>query len=141
MSKVKSMWEELLRTGCPELRDDVELEADLALLDFYIMPCIEEFITYRGKLTPSTIVHLRNCKCELASLLRQSNGAIPCYFEDLLRLSREVLRRVKVKEACLIVAREAEREMERFYFSPDDFLDHRERSPSYRSYSLSLFAT
>ncbi len=115
------MWEELQSSGCPELRDDVELEADLALLDFYMIQCIEEFITYRGKLTPSTIVHLRNCKCELASLLRQSNGAIPCYFEDLLRLSREVLRRVKVKEACFLVAREAENEMERLFSSPSDF--------------------
>src|SRR5690348_3948270 len=101
MRKISSRWEELQRAGCPGLRDDVELEAGLALLDFYIMPCIEEFITYWGKLSPSTIVHLRNCKCELASLLRQSNGAVPCYFEDLLRLSRKVLRRVKVKEACL----------------------------------------
>ena len=121
MRKITSKWEELKEAGCLNLRDDVELEAGLALLDFYIMPCIEEFITYRGKLAPSTIVHLRNCKCELASLLKQSNGAVPCYFEDLLMLSREVLRRVKVKEARLIVACEAEREMERLFSSPDDF--------------------
>jgi len=103
MRKIRSMWEELQGAGCPDLRDNVELEAGLALLDFYIMPCIEEFITYRGKLAPNTIVHLRNCKCELATLLKQSSGAVPCYFEDLLRLSREVLRRVKVKEACLML--------------------------------------
>jgi hypothetical protein len=114
MRKIRSRWEELQRAGCPGLRDDVELEVGLALLDFYIMPCIEEFITYRGKLAPGTIVHLRNCKCELASLLKQSNGVVPCYFEDLLRLSREVLRRVKIEEARLIVAREAEREKDRF---------------------------
>src|SRR5260370_31055277 len=79
MRKIRSMWEELQRSGCPDLRDDVGLEAGLALLDFYIMPCIEEFITCRGKLAPSTIVHLRNCKCELASpglFLRKCSPAV-----------------------------------------------------------------
>ncbi len=30
------MWENLKESGCPELRDDVELEFRLALLDYYI---------------------------------------------------------------------------------------------------------
>jgi hypothetical protein len=85
------------------------------------MPCIKEFIAYEGPLTPGTILYLHNCRYELASLLKQSNGAVPCYFEQLLRLSREVLRRVKVKEALLIARREAEREMESFFSAPDDF--------------------
>ena len=99
------MWENLKETGCPDLRDEVELEFRLALLDYYIMPCIEEFIVCGGTLSPTAIVHLYSCKRGLASLLKQSGGVgIPCYFEQLLLLSKEVLRRVKVKEARLIVA-------------------------------------
>lgn len=121
MSKITRMWEGLKESGCPGLRDDVELEFRLALLDFYIMPYIEEFIANEGMLAPSTIAHLHTCKRGLASLLKQSDGAIPCYFEQLLMLAREVLRRVKVKEALLIAQREAEREMEWLFSSPDDF--------------------
>ena len=123
MRKIQSMRQvlkEYADTVVPYLRDDVELEVGLALLDFYIMPCIEDFVTHGGKLAPCMIVHLRNCKCELASLLRQSNGAVPCYFEDLLKLSREVLRRVKVKEALLAAQGDVEHEMESFYDSPDE---------------------
>ncbi len=121
MGKIARMWEGLKEAGCPDLRDDVEFEGRLVLLDFYIMPSIEAFIAYGGTLTLGTILHLHNCRHELTSLLKQSNGAVPCYFEQLLRLSREVLRRVKVKEALLIARREAEREMESFFSSPDDF--------------------
>ncbi len=124
MRKIQSMWQVLKEhadTVVPYLRDDVELEAGLALLDFSIMPCIEEFVTHGGKLAPDTVVHLRNCKCELASMLRQSKGAVPCYFEDLLKLAREVLRRVKIKEALLVAQGEPECEMESFYDWPDDF--------------------
>jgi len=125
-----SKWEEL-QSGCPSLRDDVEPEAELALLDFFIMLCIEEFITQQGKLTPSTIVHLRNCKCELASLLRQSNGAIQCYFEDLLILSREMPRCIKVKEALLIAQCETKCEMESLFSSPDEFFSVNEENYSH----------
>jgi hypothetical protein len=90
MRKIRSMWENLKESGCPELRDDVELEFRLALLDYYIRPCIEEFIVCGGTLEPSTIFHLRNCKRNLASLLKKSNGVILCYFEQLLMLSKKV---------------------------------------------------
>ena len=90
MRKIRSMWENLKESGCPELRDDVELEFRLALLDYYIRPCIEEFIVCGGTLAPSTIFHLRNCKRNLASLLKKSNGVILCYFEQLLMLSKKV---------------------------------------------------
>ena len=87
MRKITRMWESLKEAGCPNLRDDVELEFRSALLDFYIMPCIEEFIVC-GTLSPSTIVHLRNCKRNLASLLKKSNGAI-LFFVRRFLLSRE----------------------------------------------------
>ena len=34
MRKIVSMWEDLHTMGCPDLRDDVELEDWLATLDF-----------------------------------------------------------------------------------------------------------
>ena len=71
MRKVIWLLEDLQRMGRPYLCDDVELEAWLALLDFYMTPYIEEFIDRQGKLTPDSIVHLRNCKQRLAPLLKQ----------------------------------------------------------------------
>jgi hypothetical protein len=115
MRKILRMWEYLKEIGPPPLRDDVELEFKLALLDFYMIPCIEEFIESGGTLSPSTIVHLRTCKRGLAPLLKKLDGWILSYFEKLLRLSREVLRRVRVKEALLIVRCDAEREIEEFF--------------------------
>jgi hypothetical protein len=107
MRKIMSMWEDLHTMGCPNLREDVELEGWLATLDFYMTSYIDEFMNCHGSLAPSSIVHLANCKRELASLLKRLDGWEHSYFELLLQLARAVLRRVKIKEARLIVAREA----------------------------------
>ncbi len=107
MRKIMSMWEDLHTMGCPDLREDVELEGWLAILDFYMISYIDEFIQCNGSLAPSSIVHLSNSKRELASLLKRLDGWEHSYFELLLQLARAVLRRVKIKEARLIVAREA----------------------------------
>ncbi len=115
MTKIEWMWEGLKAIPCPYLRDSVELEQELAGLDFYMMWSIEEFIESEGILGPRMIVLLRECKRGLAPLLRQLGGAsYASYFEQLLALTREVLKRVKVKEAYRIVRRDAEREMENF---------------------------
>jgi hypothetical protein len=77
MRKIQRMWEALNESTdsvVPYLRKGVELEEELALLDFYMMPCIEEFIERGGNFSPRSIILLRNCKCELASLLKKSNG-------------------------------------------------------------------
>ena len=62
---------------------------------------------------PSSIVHLSNCKRELAPLLKGLDGWEHSYFELLLQLATAVLRHGKVKEARLIVAREATYERKR----------------------------
>jgi hypothetical protein len=74
MRKITRTWENLKETGCPYLLDDVELEIRLALLDYFIMPCVEEFIVCGGARSPGAIVHLRNCKRGLVSLLKESGG-------------------------------------------------------------------
>jgi hypothetical protein len=107
MRKIMSMWEDLHTMGCPDLREDVELERWLATLDFYMISYIDEFIQCNGSLAPSSIVRLANSKRELASLLKRLDGWEHSYFELLLQLAKAVLRRVKIKEARLIVAREA----------------------------------
>ena len=107
MRKIMNMWEDLHTMGCPDLRDDVELEGWLAILDFHMTWYIDEFIHCNGSLAPSSIVHLANSKRELASLLKRLDGWEHSYFELLLQLSRAVLRHVKIKEARLIVARQA----------------------------------
>jgi hypothetical protein len=99
MTKIEWMWEDLKAIGPPPLHDDVELEFRLALLDFYMTPCIEEFIESGRTLSPGSIVLLRNCKRGLAPLLKKLDGSTLSYFKQLLLLSREVLRRVRVKES------------------------------------------
>ena len=113
MRKIMSMWEDLHTMGCPDLRDDVELEDWLATLDFYMLSYIDEFMNCNGSLVPSSIVHLSNCERELAPLLKGLDGREHSYFELLLQLARAVLRHGKVKEARLIVAREATYERKR----------------------------
>jgi hypothetical protein len=107
MRKIMSMWEDLHTMGCPDLREDVELEEWLATLDFYMISYIDEFIHCNGSLAPSSIVHLSNSKRELATLLERLDGWEHSYFDLLLQLARAALRHVKIKEARLIVAREA----------------------------------
>jgi hypothetical protein len=113
MRKIMSMWEDLHTMGCPDLRADVELEDWLATLDFYMLSYIDEFMNCNGSLVPSSIVHLSNCKRELAPLLKGLDGWEHSYFELLLQLATAVLRHGKVKEARLIVAREATYERKR----------------------------
>ena len=119
MTKLEWMWENLKATPSLHLRDSVELERELAIFDFYMRWSIEEFIECEGILDPRMIVLLRECKRELASLLRGQDGGSLCpsntiYFEHLLALVRAVMRRVKVKEAYSMVRRDAEQEMEQF---------------------------
>ncbi len=115
MTKIEWMWEDLKATPNPHFHDSVEPERELAVLDFYMMWSIEEFIEGEGIFDPRMIVLLRECKRGLASLLRRLDGAAyASYFEQLLALTREVLKRVKVKEAYRIVRRDAEREKEYF---------------------------
>src|SRR5258708_17896767 len=103
MRKIMSMWEDLHTMGCPDLREDVELEGRLAILDFYMISYIDEFIQCNGSLAASSIVHLSNSKRELASLLKRLDGWQHSYFELLLQLARAVLRRTKGQQAHLIV--------------------------------------
>lgn len=110
------MWEGLKATPSPRLRNDVELERELVILEFYVLWSIGEFIECEGILDPRMIVLLRECKHGVVCVLRQLHGELHdvSYFEQLLALAREVLRRVKVKEAYRIVKHNAEQEMERF---------------------------
>lgn len=117
MTKIERMWEALNAIPPPHLRDDVKLERELALLDYYILMSIEEFVECEGQLRPRMIVLLRDCKRGVVRVLRQLHGELQyssdvSYFERLLALSREVLRRVRIKEAYRIVRRDAERELE-----------------------------
>jgi hypothetical protein len=123
MTKIEWRWGNLKATPPPYLWDGVELQRELAILDFYMKWSIEEFIEGEGILRPRQIVLLRECTRGLATLLRQLYRASPyssyvSYFEQLLALAREVLRRVKVKEAYHIVRHDTDREMEDFYSSP-----------------------
>lgn len=113
MTKSERMWEGLKTVPHPYLRDSVDLERELAMLDFYMMWSIEEFIEGDGALNPRSIVLLRECTRELVPLLRRLGGtSYVSYFEQLLALAREVLRRVQVREAYRIVKHDAEQEMD-----------------------------
>ncbi len=116
MNKLKRMWEdhlEILAMSFPSLhylrQDD---EASLELLDFYMVDSLETFIAHRGVLNPRDIVLLYNNKRSLAGIFKRLDGVVDSngYFEQLLMMSKEVLRRVNVKEAHLIVTHIAEHE-------------------------------
>ena len=142
MTKIEWMWEDLKAILSPHLKDGVELERKLAILDFYMRWGIEEFFEYEGILDPRMIVLLRECKRELASLLRGQDGeslysSNMIYFEHLLALARAVLRRVKVKEAYSMVRRDAEQGMEQFYSPLLDSLSEGEKAVSTEDAALS----
>src|SRR5260370_9034013 len=75
----------------------LERKLVLAILDFYMISYIDEFIQCNGSLAPSSIVHLSNSKRELASLLKRLDGWEHSYFELLLQLARAVLGRADFK--------------------------------------------
>ena len=121
MRKILRMWEdhtEILVQTFPSLPSLDHLNPndrdDLELLDHYMEECIEAFIVNKGQLEPRFVVLLYDCKCDLARLLKKLDGVSDGYgyFELLLELSKEVLRHLKVKEARLILARQASQDCE-----------------------------
>ncbi len=110
LKKIQRMWEDLKATPHPHLSDSSEFEFRLALLDYYITWIVEEFIEHEGFLQPEMLALLRECKHTLASLLKKLHAGKLRYFEQLLVLSGEMLRRVKVKETCCFVQRDGEQE-------------------------------
>jgi hypothetical protein len=113
------MWEDLKATPYPLLHNGLELDDRLALLDFYMTWSIGEFIECKNTLSPTMIVLLRNCKRELAPLLKKLDSGRQSYFEQLLLIAKEVLRGARTKEGCPNTAREAEHELERFFSSSE----------------------
>ncbi len=118
MRKIQRMWEEhieILALTFPSIPSLDHLNPDdrddLELLDLYMIDCIEAFVT-RGSLDPRYTVLLYECKRDLVRYFKKLGGAIDenGYFKQLLMLSKEVLRHVSVKEARLIIARNAKRE-------------------------------
>jgi hypothetical protein len=97
LKKIQRMWEDLKATPYPHLSDDLEFEFRLALLDYYITWIVEEFIASEGSLQPRILVLLRECKLTLTPQLKKLQGGTLRYFEQLLGLSREVLRQAKVQ--------------------------------------------
>ena len=63
MRKIMSMWEDLHTMGCPDLREDVELEGRLATLDLYMISCIDEF---------SAMVHLLQARSFIYRIANES---------------------------------------------------------------------
>src|SRR5258707_15111681 len=107
MRKIMSMWGdhlEILALTFPSLPSVDHLDPDdrdsLELLDFYMEDCLEAFIANKGRLDPRFVVLLYNCKCDLARLLKRLDGIADGYgyFQQLLALSKEVLRHLNVKE-------------------------------------------
>jgi hypothetical protein len=117
MKKIQRMWLDhieilaLTFPSLPSLCLNLDDRDDLELLDFYIVDCIEAFVD-KGELSPRSIVLLYECKRDLVRYFKKLGGAIDenGYFKQLLMLSKEVLRHVSVKEARLIIARNAKRE-------------------------------
>lgn len=104
---------EMTSMGYPYLHQFPKDERDsLELLNFYIEDCLWEFIEHKGNLSSESIVRLHNNRRELAQMCKRLNGKLDGYFENLLLLSKYVLRRFKIKEAQLIVKRDAERAVE-----------------------------
>src|SRR5712691_374820 len=131
MKKILRMWEEhseILALTFPSLPSLDHLNHDhrnsLELLDLYIEDCIETFVCDEGHLDPRDIMLLYNCKRDLASLIKKLDGVVDenGYFVQLLMMSREVLRRVNVKEARLTVAHNEECECEEFFSHRKDSL-------------------
>ena len=92
LKKIQSMWKDLKAIPHPHLYDDLEFEFGLALLDYYITWIVEDFIEREGSLQPEMLVLLRECELTLAPQLKKLRGGTSRYFEQLLGLSREVLR-------------------------------------------------
>ncbi len=121
MRKILEMWEdhiEILVQTFPSLPSLDHLNPndrdDLELLDFYMVWCLEAFIANKGHLEPRFVVLLYDCKCELARLLKKLDGVADGYgyFKQLLALTNEVLQHLNVKEAHLILARQASHDCE-----------------------------
>lgn len=110
------MWRdhlELLALTFPSLPSVDHLDPNdrdsLELLDLYMEDCLEAFTANKGRLDPRSVVLLYDCRCDLARLLKKLDGVadVPGYFQQLLMLSKEVLRHLNVKEARLILACQA----------------------------------
>jgi len=121
MRKILRMWEdhtEILVQTFPSLPSLDHLHPDdrddLELLDLYMEDCLEAFIVNKGHLEPRFVVLLYDCKCDLARLLKKLDGVADGYgyFEQLLALSKEVLRHLNVKEARLLLERQATHDCE-----------------------------
>jgi hypothetical protein len=119
MSIILQMWEEhseILALTFPSLPSLVHLNQDdrdsSELLDSYMEDLLETFIINEGHFDPRDILLLRNCKRDLACLIRKLDGVVDAngYFVQLLLLSREVLRYADCNEAYLIVTHDAELE-------------------------------
>lgn len=124
MKKIQRMWLdhiEILALTFPSLPSLCHLypgdRDELELLDFYMVDCIEAFVD-KGELDPRSIVLLYECKRGLVRYFKKLGGAIDenGYFKQLLMLSKEVLRHVSVKEARLIITRNAKRERGETFF-------------------------
>lgn len=116
MRKIMRMWRdhlEILAQTFPSPPSVDHLDPNdrnsLELLGFYMEGCLEAFIANKGRLDPRFVVLLYYCKCDLARLLKKLAGVADGYgyFQQLLALSKEVLRHLNVKEAGLILARQA----------------------------------